>query len=49
MKAKTIRAWAIVKKADPKINLDDVYKDKSGIGITKEEKFIRVEIKEVVK
>lgn len=46
---KTKLAWAIVDKKEPRILLEDIYQDKIGILIAKNEKFIRVEIKEVVK
>lgn len=46
---KTKLAWAIVDKKEPRIQIEDIYQDKNGIIITKEEKFIRVEIKEVIK
>jgi len=45
MKARAIKAWAVVDKKNPKIDVMDIFKDKD-IKCAKSEKIIRVEIKE---
>jgi hypothetical protein len=49
MKAKTITCAAIVSKLKPKLTPKDIYslKDAKDMRISKEEKIIRVEIREV--
>ncbi len=52
MNTKPIKAWAVVNKKTPVIDVSDIYGSKSDIDqvfLDDDEKFIRVEIKEVEK
>lgn len=48
MIAKSKRAWAVVKKKNPVINVNDIFPDKE-VSILEDEKLIKVEIKEIEK
>ena len=47
-KLKSIKAWAIVDKDKPKLKVLEIYEDKD-IKLLRGEKFVRVEIKEILK
>ena len=49
MKIKTIKAFAVVNKKNPKIDPMDIYKTDKDLAITKDEQIIQVEIKPIVK
>ncbi len=47
MSTRSIRAWAVINKNLPIIDIQDIYDNRNDVILEKHEKFIRVEITEI--